>query len=81
MAPKRVLKGTAVERVANYFGGFAQLGAVLGISREAVQLWNTDRRKNRRGRDGRIPDAYHDAIMEAARKRRIKQRAEELVNV
>lgn len=81
MSPKRTNRGTAVERVADKFGGFVPLADICGVTRIAVCLWNTRKTTNRRGRDGNIPDRYHGLILAAAKKRKVRVRPGDLVNV
>lgn len=81
MPPARRNKGTAVERVADKFGGFGPFARLLGLHESAVRQWNMDKAVNRRGRDGSIPDAYHKKIVALAKKHRVKLRVSEMVNV
>ncbi len=81
MPPVRKNRNTATERVADKFGGFVPFAQAIGLTPAAVKQWNADPAKVRRGRNGAIPDRHFPRIMAEAKKRRIKLRAEELVNV
>jgi uncharacterized protein YjcR len=74
MAPIRRGHTTATERVADKFGGFAELARLLGAAPSTVRSWNS--------RDGgRIPSRYHTAILALARKHKKRVRPGDLVNV
>ncbi len=75
----RYAKPSAVERISKKFGGGAALATVCGVSRAAVSWWNTPLSKN--GGGGIIPAKYHAAILAAAKKRRVRVRPGDLVNV
>jgi hypothetical protein len=74
MAPHRKDNNTVVARVADKFGGMADLARLLDLDPSAVRHWQVDR-------DGRIPDRWHAPILALARKKRVRVTAKDLVGV
>lgn len=74
MAPVRKNKGTAVERVADKFGGMAPFARLLGVDPSTVRTWQC-----RYG--GTIPSKHHAAILAAAKRLKKRVRPAMLVNV
>lgn len=75
MAPKRHNKNSAVERVADKFGGYGPFARLIGLAGpSAVSKWNL------RG-GGNIPSKYHGPIMALAKKRRVRIRLQDLINL
>ncbi len=81
MPPARKNKGTACEKIADRFGGFVPFSKAIGVSSAAVKQWNADPSKARRGRNGAIPDKWFPKIIAEAKKRGIKLRPQDLVNI
>lgn len=73
MAPVRKNKGTAVERVADKFGGMAPFARLLGVAESTVRTWQCVY-------DGTIPSKHHRAIFALAKKHRKRVTARDLVN-
>jgi hypothetical protein len=62
------------------FGGVVEVAKIVGRNHSMVSKWKNPHKKDSDGgRDGRVPDHAHRALLEAAAARGIPLTAEELI--
>lgn len=74
-----MLQKTPVERVIAAFGSIAEASAATGIPAKRFHAWGAP--ADQRGADGRIPAKHQGQILHAARRKRIRLAAEDLIDM
>lgn len=77
-----LVKKTAVDRCVSQenFKSLAELARVCCVDVATPSHWNQPKTM-KNGRGGAVPDKYFPKILEAARKRRLPLKPEDLINV